>query len=391
MNTNSPDPEFINATMTAYAARFGSEAQCIAQAPGRVNLLGEHTDYTGGLVLPIAINRWTLVAAGGTSTNESRLRAEDMDAEYGFDVKRPIRKSTSVDLRFANHLLGILEGLRDLSTPSQQLNILASGNIPIGAGVSSSAALEVATLRACESFFDLHLDELTAARIAQRTEHEFVGTPCGIMDMLVSLAAEENHALLIDCSTLKRTSIALPPTERMGILLVDTGVKHDLATSGYAECRASCERVQDASRHPLAKMDLDMLAETDIDEPDQRRARHVIEENARVSDAVTALGEENLEWFGDLLFQGHASLRDLFDVSVPELDLIVETAESMKNQGIYGARMTGGGFGGSAIVVHDPAARQHIIESINKAFNDGFGRTPNSFPVNSVSGASRIQ
>ena len=288
MRTHTPDPEFINRTMTAFTARFGSEAQHIAQAPGRVNLIGEHTDYTGGLVLPIAIDRWTLAATGTTSTRESRIYAEDMDAEYGFDVTRPIRPTRSDEAKFANHVLGILAGLRDMATPEEQLNILVSGNVPLGAGVSSSASLEVAALRGCEPYFDVHLDNLATAKIAQRAEHEFVGTPCGIMDMLVSAAAEQDHALLIDCTTLESTSIPLPSEEMMSILVVDTGVKHELATSEYVQRRASCERVQDVCSTSLARIDTDMLAQADLDDVDRRRGLHVIEENVLVSATLAA-------------------------------------------------------------------------------------------------------
>ena len=391
MHTFRPDDDFINRTMTSYSVRFGTHAESIAQAPGRVNLLGEHTDYTGGLVLPIAIDRWTLAAVGATSTRESRFRAEDMDVEIGFDLTRPIRPSSNEDVKCANHVLGVLEGLRQRATPEHQLNILVSGNIPIGAGVSSSAALEVATIRACESFFDMHLDDLEAARIAQRAEHEFVGTPCGIMDMLISLAAEKDHALLIDCSTLARTPIPLPSPDVMGILLVDSGVQHELASGGYADRRASCERVQQTLQETLAKAEKDMLDHVEIDAVDRKRAEHVIEENARVRNAIDALREGNLPGFGDLLFQGHRSLRDLFEVSTPELDLIVNTAENLRPHGVYGARMTGGGFGGSAIIIHDPGSIDIIIDGVNRAFESAFGRTPPSFSVHAVAGAKRIQ
>lgn len=377
--------------MTAFAARYGSEADHIAYAPGRVNLLGEHTDYTGGLVLPIAINRWTLTAAGATSTRESRIRAEDLDSEYGFDLTRPIRPVRNEEVRFANHVLGILESLRAMGPSEEQLNILISSNVPIGAGVSSSAALEVATVRACELFFDVHLDNLAAAKIAQRTEHEFVGTPCGIMDMLVSATAEQNHALLINCSKLESTSIALPSEEKMGILVVNTGTKHDLATSAYAERRASCERIQEVCQLPLSQIDLDVLLNAELDNVDKRRGTHVIEENARVLEAVEALRNEDLPHFGECLFQGHSSLKNLFEVTTPELDLIVETASGLRDRGVYGARMTGGGFGGSAIIVHTPESVDVIRDEISKAFSAAFDKRPVMFSVQAVSGAARIQ
>lgn len=278
-----------------------------------------------------------------------------------------------------------------MATPEEQLNILVSGNVPLGAGVSSSASLEVAALRGCEPYFDVHLDNLATAKIAQRAEHEFVGTPCGIMDMLVSAAAEQDHALLIDCTTLESTSIPLPSEEMMSILVVDTGVKHELATSEYAQRRASCERVQDVCSTSLARIDTDMLAQADLDDVDRRRGLHVIEENARVIQAVDALRKDDLTGFGEHLFNSHASLRDLFEVSIPELDLIVEIAAGLRGDGVYGARMTGGGFGGSAIIVHTPESIEAIQTGIAKGFEAAFGNKPTMFSVHAVAGAARIQ
>jgi len=209
--------------------------------------------------------------------------------------------------------------------------------------------------------------------------------------MLVAAAAEQDHALLIDCTTLESTSIPLPSEEKMGILVVDTGVKHELATSEYAQRRASCERVQEACSTSLARIDTDMLAQADLDDVDRRRGLHVIEENARVIQAVDALRKDDLAGFGEHLFNSHASLRDLFEVSIPELDLIVEMAAGLRDDGVYGARMTGGGFGGSAIIVHAPESIDAIRIEIAKGFEAAFGRNPPMFGVHAVAGAARIQ
>lgn len=374
----------------AFVTRFGQAPSHLALAPGRVTLLGEHVDYTGGVVLPIAIDRWTAAAVGPSSTHESRVRAEDLDREFGFDISRSLSPVRDQSKRFANHVLGVLEGLRDLGRPETQLELLITGSIPQGAGLSSSASLEVAVLRACEEFFDVLQGNRDAARLAQRAEHAFVGTPCGIMDMLVSAAAVEDHALLIDCSTLETTPIPLPDGETMGILLVDTGIRHDLANGAYGERRASCERVEAACGGSLGTLTHVQLEAAKLDPVDRHHGEHVISENERVREAVQALQSGDLKRFGALLFEGHESLRTLFEVSTPELDLLVDTAATLEEHGVFGARMTGGGFGGSVVVVHKPTARDGIVAALTEAFDGAFGRRPNAFQVRAVGGARRL-
>jgi galactokinase len=385
-----PNPLLVERAESAFFKRFASMPQHLAQAPGRVNLLGEHVDYTGGLVLPIAIDRWTLTAAAMTSARSSHLRAEDLNEECVFDVQHALVPVRAPSKQFANHVLGVLSGFEPYGFLRGQLNLLVTGSIPPGAGLSSSASLEVATVRACEGFYGMRLDALDAAKIAQHAEHAFVGTPCGMMDMLVSAAAVPDHALLIDCTSMSQTPVALPPSDELGIMIVDSGETHTLATGEYAQRTASCARVEHALGGSLRTLDESTLEELNLDPLDAQRALHVIRENARVQEAVEALRNNDLVRLGELLFEGHASLRDLYNVSTPTLDLIVATARELHGAGVFGARMTGGGFGGCVVVLHEPGAAETIKDSISQSVRRSVGRTPRIDSVCAAGGAGRL-
>ena len=388
--TPSELEQLANRCATAFTRRFGASPEHITHAPGRINLLGEHVDYTGGLVLPMAIDRWTVTCIGGSESGMSCYRAEDLDREWAFDISDPIHGNTEPQLRHANHVLGVFEAIRNSfgrKTALPQVNFMASGNIPIGAGLSSSAALEVATVMACDALGDQPRSALDVASIAQQVEHDFVGTPCGIMDMLVSSAATSGHALLIDCRSMTWSSIPLPPEQDLAIMVVDTGTSHELASSAYAERRAACKRVEGILDCSLRIATDQMLEEADLTDIDRRRARHVIQENARVEAASRALEDGDLKQFGSLLLEGHESLKSLFEVTTPELDLVVEVAANAPDDAVYGARMTGGGFGGSVIVLTRPEKTELVRRRINDAFSTAFNRFPQHFMVSAVDGA----
>ena len=381
--------ELTRRATNAFLTRFGREPALVAGAPGRVNLLGEHVDYVGGLVLPIAIDRWSMCALAPSAGSESVLRAEDLDREHRFDLHNLHPVPAESPDRFANHVLGVLDALASniADTSNRQWEMLVTGNVPMGAGLSSSAAVEVSVARALDGVLGLALDDRAVAAAAQDAEHAYVGTPCGIMDMLISAAAIEDHALLIDCRSQHTTPVPLPPSDRMVVLVVDTGVKHELASGAYADRRAACQRVEDRIGGPLRDADPADLNTAQLDDTDRKRAMHVIGENRRVLAAVDALQAGDLKRFGTLLLAGHASLRDLFEVSCPELDLIVEVVAGLGDQRIPGARMTGGGFGGSAIVILQPDAVGETQQHITRAFKARFGRDPGFFTVRAVGGA----
>jgi galactokinase len=367
-----------------FRRRFSSDP-VVAHAPGRVNLIGEHVDYLDGVVLPMGIDRRAAVAIAPASDGCTTISAFDMSLEHrspGPPATLPVQAAES---RFANHVLGVIAASGGSDEP---LSILVTSDIPPGAGVSSSAAIEVATGAALAKCLGKPLpNPMQLAFAARRAEHEFVGTPCGIMDMLVSAAAEEGSALRIDCRDLEYESIPLPSEERLAFMLVDSGVAHRLADGGYAERRVACERIVSILGRSLRDCRIDDLEDPRIGDTPRRRARHVIAEIARVDAVIDALRRDDLDTVGSIMLDGHRSLRDLFEVSVDELDQIVESAASMVGDGCFGARMTGGGFGGSVIVLHRPSATNRVRDRIEADFMKRFGRRPDSMIVRPAVGA----
>ncbi len=382
---NDPSrPTTADRARSAFLDRFGEAPACVASAPGRVNLIGEHVDYTEGLVLPFAIDPRAAIAIGTGTDDRSVFVAHDLEvsAEYpGAPITVP---DPSPDHRFVNHLLGVLHAAG--GTDGKPLNVLVTSDIPMGAGLSSSAAVEVALGAAFAAFFDRPADHHTLARQAQAAEHEFVGTPCGIMDMLISAAGIEGKALRIDCRDLRLTPVVMPSPEEAVVLIVDSGVTHRLSDGGYADRRESCERVQAVLAGSLRDASIESLADADLSERDRRRATHVVQENARVDDAVAALEAGDLRELGEILLDGHRSLRELFEVSIPELDCIVDTAADLRDEGCFGARMTGGGFGGSAILLVESPSIETVRQTVERRFADAYGRTPKSMIVHACQG-----
>ncbi|MCB1016035.1 MAG: galactokinase [Acidimicrobiales bacterium] len=313
-----------------------------AYAPGRVNLIGDHTDYTGGLVLPLAVQLGVTITGEPTGTRvvlESDLEGEP--ALVPLDVADP----AAIEPSWARYVAGVVAEVR----PAHGFIGAVRSTVPMGMGLSSSAALEVAVALALGA-------RGTAAEIAtlcQRAEQRASGVPCGVMDQLTSLAGVEGHATLIDCTNLTVTPVELP--ESAEVVVVDPGEPRTLAGSGYAERRAQCEAAE-AVVGSLARASLDDLERLD-DPVLRRRARHVITENARVLECVRALGAGDLAEAGRLMLASHDSLRDDFEVSTPGLDETVAGLAGRK--GVYGARLTGGGFGGSVVVLAAPGAVRH--------------------------------
>ncbi len=380
--SNMPDPQGVALRARELFERRFDRRPVVAHAPGRVNLIGEHVDYLDGIVLPMAIDRRAAVAVAESTDGRTTIAAPDLGIEASWNGPPPAEPVSEEKQRFANHLLGVVAARGGHDRP---LALLVTSEIPAGAGVSSSAAIEVATGAALNLLRENRTGDPSAlARDARQAEHDFVGTPCGIMDMLVSAAGRRNFALRIDCRTLEFTSIRLPGPDRLAFLLVDSGVVHRLSDGGYAARRAACERVATRLGRGLRDASIEDLAP--IDEPDRSRARHVVEEIARVDRVVALLTAGDLEGVGEILLEGHASLRDRFEVSVPELDTIVDTAARLRSEGCYGARMTGGGFGGSAIVLAAPDRVDHVLRAIEKDFRSRFGETPESMQVHSSDG-----
>jgi galactokinase len=320
----------------AYREQFGEEPGLVASAPGRVNLIGEHTDYNGGFVLPCAIDRRIAVAVGA---GEGALYSADFYQTRQMDDK---------DSSWADYPRGVAWAMGEAGLEIGGFRAAFAGNVPLGAGLSSSAAIEAATALALEAFFGLGVGRTDLAIICQRAENDYVGVGTGIMDQYASLLCEAGAALLVDCRSLDAESVPLD-LEAAGLALVvcDTRVERGLADTGYNDRRATCERAASMlgveELRDATEGDLDLLSGAEL-----KRARHVISENARVLEAVGALRNRHFEEFGRLMYASHASLRDDYEVSTPELDTFVRAAEQ---NGARGARLTGAGFGGCAIAL----------------------------------------
>lgn len=352
-----------------FSERFGRPPTRIAQAPGRINLIGDHTDYAGGFVLPCAIDRRAVVAAAPAVPG----RRGEMAASCLHSTARPGEVTVSLTEvaqptgTWADRLLGVVVAARRDGLPTIELDLLLHSDVPIGAGLSSSAAIEVAFSTLLDDVHGRTSDPILTARRCQSAEHEFAGVPCGIMDPLVSAGARQGCAMLIDCRSTRFDQVTIPAA--LSILVVETVTRRDLAEGAYAERRQSVldaatrigvralrdlldgpDGAADRTPPDLAGASEALRAISTLPEPLRRRARHVHSENQRVLAAADALRRGDLDRFGHLLFESHASLRDDFEVSTPELDRVVGIAAALTSHGALGARLTGAGFGGAAIV-----------------------------------------
>jgi len=382
-------------TSELFAAEYGRQPDGVWSAPGRVNLIGEHTDYNGGLVLPFAIDRRTRCAVGRRGDRMLRVRSATIDGEVtiSLDDLTPdaLAGWSAYPLGVAWALGEPIEGepRADL-TQASGLDIMLWSDVPLGAGLSSSAAIECAVAAALNDLWRLGLDRMTLARAGRLAENVAVGAPTGIMDQAASLLGEPDHAVFLDCGTESAQAVPLH-LDRAGltVLVIDTQVRHEHATGGYGERRASCERGAEALNVPslrfVAESDLPRAAEV-LDDETFRRVRHVVTESARVAQTVRVLREEGPRAIGDLLLASHASMRDDFEISVPELDLAVDCA--VRN-GAIGARMTGGGFGGAAIALIEADAVDAMSDAVTLAFGAAGFAQPRCFTVTPSDGARR--
>lgn len=369
------------------------------RAPGRVNLIGEHTDYNEGFVLPVAINRATYIAAAPRDDRRVVVHSLDLNEQAEFDLDfAPTRKPGATWTAYVEGTARCLEAAGVARLAGAELMI--QSNVPIGAGLSSSAALEIAagyamlSLNANDAADGVDLPSL--ARAGQCAEHNYVGAKVGIMDQTVSAMGRAAHALLLDCRSFETTLIPLV-LQQAALVVCDTKVKHALASSEYNTRRAECERSVEILRRDLPgitalrDVSLTELAqlETALPEPWRRRARHVVTENERTLRAAAALENEDLKTFGALMFESHASLRDDYEVSCAELDELVDAAA--KIDGTLGARMTGGGFGGCTVNLVLRTAVEDFKQSITRAYTATFNREPTIYLFDASDGASEIK
>ncbi|MCX5362964.1 galactokinase [Streptomyces sp. NBC_00124] len=370
---------------------YGTEPEGVWSAPGRVNLIGEHTDYNDGFVMPFALPHTAVAAVSRRTDGVLRLHSADVEGgvvELTLDAMIP-----ESDKNWTAYPAGVLWALREAGHPVTGADIHLSSTVPSGAGLSSSAALEVVVALAVNDLFELGLPRWQLARLCQRGENVYVGAPTGIMDQTASACCEDGHALFLDTRDLSQKQIPLDlAAEGMRLLVVDTQVKHSHSEGEYGKRRAGCEKGAallgvDALRDvPYGELDA-ALARLGDEEEVVRLVRHVVTEDERVERVVKLLESGDTRAIGPVLIEGHASLRDDFRISCPELDLVVDTAVA---SGALGARMTGGGFGGSAIVLADVADVDSITKAVEEAFAAAGFTAPRVFEAVPSSGARRL-
>ncbi len=367
-----------------FERRFGVPPAFVVRAPGRVNLIGEHTDYNDGFVLPMAIDRAVWIA--GRPRDDGRFVAHSLDLDDTVEcVLENIRRETG----WGEYLKGVAWALQEAGYTLRGWEGVVSGDVPIGAGLSSSAAMELATARVFAVTSGFPWDPATMAKLGQRAENEWIGVNCGIMDQMISAAGKADHALLIDCRSLETHPVPLPPGT--SVVVLDTATRRGLVDSAYNERRAQCEAAARFFGVPaLRDVSVDQFqARADqLDDVTRRRARHVVTENDRTLQAVEAMRKGDAVELGQLMNASHNSLRDDFEVSCDELNAMVVCAQ--RKDACYGARMTGGGFGGCAVALVRADAAQGFATTVAACYQESTGNTPNVYICSATDGADCV-
>lgn len=371
-----------------FLAVYGTSPSGLFRAPGRVNLIGEHTDYNDGFVMPAAIDFSCYSAIRSRSDRTLSVYSQQFQENIEFNLDRLVGPPKK---HWTDYVRGVAAVLRDEGYPLKGADLLIDGQVPIGSGLSSSASIEVSSALALTSLGGITVPLGTLARLCQRAENAYTGARCGIMDQFVSCFGRQDQALLLDCRSLEMTYLALPPNVRL--VICNTMVRHELAAGEYNERRASCERSIEAIRkflpdiralRDLTLEDLEKYGSL-LSEIDFRRCRHVITENARVIDAKEALRHVDLARFGQLMYQSHNSLNHDYEVSCRELNLMVSLARNLP--GVYGARMTGGGFGGCTINLVEREVVPEFQTSVAREYEKLTDLSPQIFASSAAGGA----
>jgi galactokinase len=362
-----PTEEFLVPVLASFRQEFGEPA-VVVRSPGRVNLIGEHTDYNQGFVLPAAVDRGITMALKARSDRRYVLHALDL----GRRLEGDLGELAPHPERWPNYLLGVLDQLQKAGHRLGGFELVYGGDLPMGAGMSSSAALECGLAFAMNELYGLGLDRLTMAKLSQAAEHSFVGVKCGIMDQMASLLSQKDHVMMLDCQDLSCRFV--PFHSPVKIFLCDTQVARALAESGYNQRRSQCEsgvallRKYAPAVHSLRDVGLELLDayRSEFDPIVYRRCRYVIEENLRVIAACKALEHDDLKTLGRLMNQSHQGLSQAYEVSCPELDVLAEAAAALP--GVLGARMMGAGFGGCTINLVEVDAEDAFVQGMAPAF-----------------------
>ncbi|MCQ9123189.1 galactokinase [Rodentibacter caecimuris] len=362
----------IKTAQHIFSQKFHTAPELTVYAPGRVNIIGEHTDYNEGFVMPCAINFGTAVSGKKRDDHIWRVYAADLDKTDEFSLKETIEQSPH---KWANYVRGVVKFIQERYPYfNQGADLVISGNVPLSSGLSSSAALEVAVGKFCQQLADLPISHIDIALNGQKAENQFVGANCGNMDQLISALGQKDHLLMIDCRSLETTPTPVP--EDIAVIIVNSNVPHDLVTGEYNTRRQQCEKaaaffgvkaLRDVSVSQFKEKEAELTA---LDPIVAKRARHVVTENQRVLDAVSALTDNDLTRLGELMGQSHDSMRDDFEITVPQIDYLVELAQLvLGKQG--GARMTGGGFGGCIVAL----APQDKVDAVRKTIAENYEKT----------------
>jgi galactokinase len=361
------------------------------RAPGRVNLIGEHTDYNDGFVMPVAIDFFTQILLFPLDAHVLEFYSDNFKEKVVLDFDN-LPKSKS--RHWSDYVVGVALMLMRAGHELRGTRLMIASDVPIGSGLSSSAALEVATAYALAVSSDLKIERVELAKLCRRAENEFVGARVGIMDQFVSFFGETDKALLLDCRSLEFEHLPVPPSAQL--VICNTMVKHDLASGAYNERRQQCEEGVERLRTVLPNVTAlrDVTAQQleehrkELREVIYRRCRHVVTENERVLDAASALKQGDVAKFGQLMNQSHQSLRDDYEVSCAELDLMVDLAR--KVEGVFGARMTGGGFGGCTVNLVRRDKVDEFQNTVASGYQEATGLTPEIYICNAVKGAEEM-
>jgi len=370
-----------------FARCFGHPPHWLVAAPGRVNLIGEHTDYNDGFVLPMAIDRHIVIAGDANTGRQVTLHSVTTGETATFGVRPKVERG---EPGWSNYVRGVIAAFPEPRKKLAGFDAVIESSLPYGGGLASSAALEVAAATLLEAMTGQKLDPIEKALLCQRAEHDFASVPCGIMDQFTSILARENHALLLDCRSRTTTPVAMSDPA-VTVLIINTNIRHKLAESEYAKRRSQCEAaaralgvaaLRDASLGALE------AARARMDSVPFRRARHVISENERTLQTAKAIQASDWSKVGQLMYASHTSLREDYEVSCPELDTVVEIAHAIGAAGgVIGCRMTGGGFGGCAVSLVQTEAVQRITRKLEELYEKRTGRQPAIFSSRPAGGA----
>ncbi len=379
----------LDLIINTFVNKFNEQPSIVVRSPGRINIIGEHTDYNDGFVFPAAIDKEIMFAAKPNDKNSFRFFS--VDFKENFEMK--VRDLSKSEVEWANYLLGVADQFKQAGYELQGADVVFGGDIPVGAGLSSSAAVETGFAKVLNELFDFKVAKIDLVKMSQKAEHEYAGVMCGIMDQFAIVHGKSGHALKLDCRTLDY-EYAPVELDSYQIILVDTKVKHALASSEYNTRRKECEaavallKKHDPNIKALRDVTEELLKKHhfEMEEKVYRRAKYVVEENHRVEDAFAALKENDINKLGKLMYTTHIGLRDDYEVSCDELDILFDIAYNSDE--VVGARMMGGGFGGCTINIVKNEGVDAFIEKAKSEFEKSTGQKPEFYKVKIYEGTS---